>query len=304
MAIRDTYREAVSLAHRGVLYPAGLPTFRRIPAPEPVAALVRWFWIPEWRIAPGRSSRQHLIAFPACNLVVEPDSVGLAGPTTRASYRDLTGTGWAVGALLRPAAVPCFTDDPGSLRDTYRPLPAPELRAAVAAAMTAAGAAAAGPTPAVSGSTVAAPGNRETRHERAVAAFVDWLRRTVPPPSPEALAANALADLVDTDPTVLTVEDAAARLHTSVRTLQRLARRHVGLPPSAMIRRRRLQEAVERLRAAPETNLAEVATDLGYTDHAHLANEFRSVLGFTPSGYRRQLHRTDPGPPPGAQPRG
>ena len=64
---------------RGVLYPARLPTFTRLPAPEPVASLVRWFWIPEWQIQPGRSSRQHLIAFPACNLVVEPDAVGLAG---------------------------------------------------------------------------------------------------------------------------------------------------------------------------------------------------------------------------------
>src|SRR5256885_8865357 len=80
---------------RGVLYPARLPTFDRLPAPGAVAQLVRWFWIPEWQIQPGRSSRQHLIAFPACNLVVEPDAVGFAGPTTGRSYPDLTGTRWA-----------------------------------------------------------------------------------------------------------------------------------------------------------------------------------------------------------------
>src|SRR5215475_422049 len=106
---------------RGVLSPARLPPFDRLPAPDAVARLVRWFWIPEWRIQPGRTSRQHVIAFPACNLVVEPDAVGLAGPATRASYRDLTGTGWAVGALLRPAAVPHFAADPAALRDAYQP---------------------------------------------------------------------------------------------------------------------------------------------------------------------------------------
>src|SRR5689334_25347207 len=110
---------------RGVLYPARLPTFERIPPPRPVEQFVRWFWIPEWQIQPGRSSRQHLIAFPACNLVVEPDAVGLAGPTTRSSYRDLTGTGWAVGALLRPAAVPYLVADPAALRDTYQPVDLP-----------------------------------------------------------------------------------------------------------------------------------------------------------------------------------
>jgi len=56
-----------------------------------------------------------------------------------------------------------------------------------------------------------------------------------------------------------------------------------------MIRRRRLQEAAERLRTDPGTGLATLAADLGYTDHSHLANEFRSVLGFTPTSYRREV---------------
>jgi AraC-like DNA-binding protein len=232
--------------------------------------LVRWFWIPEWRIAPGRSSRQHLIAFPASNLVVEPNGVGFAGPTTRSSYRDISGTGWAVGALLRPAAVPFFTDDPGALRDTYRPLELSNLQVPVSDAMT-------------------SSRDGQQRHRLAVEAFTDWLTGTAPAPTSEALLANRMAELIDTDPAVLKVEDAAAHLHVSVRTLQRLARRYVGLTPSTMIRRRRLQEAAERLRTDPGTSLATVAADLGYTDHSHLANEFRSVLGFTPSTYRRRV---------------
>lgn len=254
-----------------MLYPARLPTFDRFPAPDEVARLVRWFWIPEWRIAPGRSSRQHLIAFPACNLVVEPDMVGLSGPTTRASHRDLTGTGWAVGALLRPAAVPHFAADPAALRalrDDSRPVDLPDLHEPVCRAMT-------------------GPGDREARHRRAVDAFAAWLADTVPPPGREALLANAMADAIDSDPSIRTVEDAASHLHLSARSLQRLASRYVGLPPSMMIRRRRLQDAAERLRTDPDTTLAAVAADLGYSDHAHLANEFRSVLGLTLSDYRR-----------------
>ncbi|MEH0973409.1 helix-turn-helix domain-containing protein [Micromonospora sp. CPCC 205546] len=232
--------------------------------------LVRWFWIPEWRIQPGRSSRQHLIAFPACNLVVEPGAVGFSGPTTGSSYRDLTGTGWAVGALLRPAAVPHFVADPAALRDRYQPVDLPVLHERVHRAMT-------------------GPGDRRTRHRRAVDAFAGWLTDTVPPSSHEALLANAMAEVIDSDPTIRTVEDAAVRLRLSTRSLQRLANRYVGLPPSAMIRRRRLQEAAERLRTDPGTTLAAVAADLGYSDHAHLANEFRSVLGLTLGSYRRRV---------------
>lgn len=62
----------------------------------------------------------------------------------------------------------------------------------------------------------------------------------------------------------------------------------MGLPPAAMIRRRRLQEAVDTVRSEPGVDLARLAADLGYADHAHLSREFRRVLGFTPSGYRNE----------------
>ena len=248
-----------------MLYPARLPTFHRVPAPERVGALVRWFWIPEWDIAPGRTSRQHLIGFPACNLVVEPAAVTLSGPTTRSSYRDLSGTGWAVGALLRPAAVPVLLGDPATLRDATRQVALPALADPVRRAMS----------------------GRGDRHGRAVEAFAAWLVGAVGAPGEDALLANRMTDVIDTDESVRTVEDAAARLNVSPRTLQRLARRYVGVPPLAMIRRARLQRAAERLRVDPTVSLAELAADLGYTDQAHLANEFRTVLGLTPSGYRR-----------------
>lgn len=252
---------------RGVLYPTRLPQFSRYPAPLPVADRVAWFWIPEWDLPRGRSSRQLLIAFPASNLIVEGASVLVSGPTTRVSHRDLVGRGWAVGALLRPAAVLALLPDPGALADSARPLDAPALAEAVTAAMTA--------------------GEVADRHERAVAAFADWLLARVPPADDEARLANALVELVGADPSLLRVEDAAAALGVSVRTVQRLARRYVGITPVAMIRRRRLQEAAERLRTEPGIPLADVAADLGYADHAHLTRDFRAVLGITPSAYRR-----------------
>jgi AraC-like DNA-binding protein len=250
---------------RGVLYPSRLPRFTRIPAPAAVADRVVWFWIPEWDVARGRTSRQHLIAFPACNLVVEGGSVTLSGPTTRAAHRDLVGRGWAVGALLRPAAVRALLPDPGALADAERPLEAPDLAGAVRVAMA----------------------SGTGRHERAVTAFTAWLLEHVPPADDEARLADALVDLVGSDPALLRVDDAAAALGVSVRTVQRLARRYVGLTPLAMIRRRRLQEAAERVREDPGLVLADLAADLGYADHAHLTRDFRAVLGITPTTYRR-----------------
>ncbi|GAB10790.1 putative AraC family transcriptional regulator [Gordonia araii NBRC 100433] len=255
---------------RGVLYPAKLPTLTRLAPPPLAAELVGWFWIPEWQIAAGRSSRQELVPFPASNLVVELDHVGFTGPATTISHRDLTGTGWAVGALLRPAGVAALIDDPGAYVDSYQPFEAADLHDAVFAAMT--------------------DGDAATRHSRAITAFADWLADRVPEPSDEARLANAMADLLMSDPTILRLDDAAQALASSPRTLQRLARRYVGLSPSAMIRRRRLQEAAQLIRDDPAADLASIAADLGYTDHAHLSNDFRSVLAFSPSAYRGTVH--------------
>ena len=252
---------------RGTLYPARLPSFHRLPPPEALQEAVRWFWIPEWELAPGRVSRQEILPFPALNLVVQRGGVTLSGPATRRSFRDLSGTGWAVGMLLRPAAVPAFTADPGSLRDREIPVEAPDLYAAVAAAMQ---------------------GGGRSRREAAAAAAGEWLARRLPAPAgADGALANRLEELIQADPSLTRVDQAAERLGVSVRTLQRLARRHVGLPPLAMIRRYRLQEAAERLRLDPETPIADIAAELGYADHAHLAADFREVLVFTPSGYRR-----------------
>lgn len=243
---------------------------RRVPAPPEVADFVRWFWIPEWDIAPGRTSRQYIVSYPACNLVVQPEQVTLSGPTTRVSCRDLTGRGWAVGALLRPAAVPALAADPVRLRDREVVVAAPDLHAAVVAAM--------------------AIDDAETRHAAAVKAYVAWLARRLPPPTDRDRLANRMADVIDADSTVQSVTDAAGRLGVSPRTLQRLALQYVGLSPAEMIRRRRLQEAAQRVRSDPTVSLAEVAAEFGYADQAHLTNEFRQRLGFTPATYRGQLH--------------
>ena len=51
----------------------------------------------------------------------------------------------------------------------------------------------------------------------------------------------------------------------------------------------RLQEAADRSRTDPAADLAAIAAELGYTDHAHLTNDFQKTLGFAPSTYRRSV---------------
>lgn len=253
---------------RGVLYPKRMPTFHRLPPSPSAAELVAWLWIPEWDLAEGQVSRQDVVAYPALNLVVDGSGAQLFGATTTATHRDLTGRGWAVGALLRPAGAAALTDAPAALRDGHIELAAPELVDAVRTAMSAEG---------------------DDRRRRAADAVSAWLVARAGTVSEAEREANAMSDLLMTDAGIRTAEEAASRLAVSTRTLQRMAHRYVGVPPLAMIRRRRLQEAAQRLRDEPGADLAALAAELGYADHAHLTGDFRTVLGLVPSDYRREV---------------
>lgn len=175
---------------RGILYPALLPTFDRLPAPDELADLVRWFWIPRWDIAPGRTSRQETLPFPASNLVVEPTRVTLSGPTTTRSHRDLRGSGWAVGALLRPAAIAQLVEDPRAVRDLESTFDAPDLHAVVAAAMQTDG---------------------DDVLTRATTAYTHWLDRLTAPDD-EGELANLMEDTVAGDRSLTRVEHLADSL--------------------------------------------------------------------------------------------
>ena len=248
---------------RGVPYPERLPvTFRRLPASVQADELVAWWWVCEWDVPVGQQSDQQVLAFPALNFTVDDREAGISGPTSSASTRALTGRGWVIGALLKPAVTPVFTSDPASLRDRLEPLRLPELRSRVA--------------------DCAATGHLDS----AVDVLSRWLVARAGALDGSALTANRMGRLATTDPRITSVAGLADAVGVSQSGLYRLARRYVGVSPYSMIRRRRLQEIAERIRLHPGESLADVAVHFGMTDQAHLGREFKSAFGITPGDYR------------------
>ncbi len=264
------------ISRKGHLRPDGRVPVSRVPPSAAGVSLARWFWVPEWDLPEGAVHEALTLPFPACQLVVERDGVQVHGPVTRAWRRELAGRGWAVGALLTPGAAHALVGEVALLRDRTTPAKgADQLHREVTGAMD-------------------SPGEEPGRHEAAARLLEDWLVAQVGPAvaaDPEADVARRIVELADGDPELLRVDQLARRLAMSGRSVARLARTHVGMGPGAMIRRRRLQEAAARVREDSGADLASIAADLGFADHAHLTREFRRVLGFTPSGYRDESPR-------------
>ena len=252
------------------------PIHRFAPSPE-LADVVRRHWIPVWSLPEGSRSVQRVLQYPVCNLVIEASYAIVVGPTTGLSTRELTGSGWALGAMLQPAAGALLLGGAVSeFADTATPLETvPGLDGAALVDRV---------RSALAGQPESAPGQ-----QAAVTALEDALAGLLPVDE-EGLLVNAIVEYVEGDPRVQRVSQVCEKFDISERSLQRLTARRIGLTPKWLVQRRRLHEAAGRLSSAEPPDLARVALDLGYADQAHFTRDFRTVTGLTPGEYAAEPH--------------
>ncbi|GAA2060975.1 AraC family transcriptional regulator [Williamsia deligens] len=230
--------------------------------------LARQVWVVRWDVP--RPLVQRVLNYPALNVVTEAGPqvegthhTGLYGPQPRVSTRTLTGRGWAVGVLFRPAATPVLTDlvDDGLVGAdiVFADSPAEDL----VAAMT-----------------------TDAAREDLRRILVGWLAPLADRVDDAGLLANSAASLAEDRDDITTATALADAVHASPRTLERTVRRHTGFTPKQLIECRRMQYAATRLYSDPTTDLSALAADLGFADHAHLSRRYRAIIGETPSATR------------------
>ncbi|MFG1648884.1 DUF6597 domain-containing transcriptional factor [Micromonospora sp. NPDC049275] len=279
---------------RGILDPARLlreVRFRRHLPAEPLRAWVEHYWLIDWTLS--APFEQRIVPHPAVNVVFRSDGEADRdneraegnGGSDGQSHRDggavesgevagvgrdlfritLTGTGRVCGVQFRPGGFhPFWRQSVAGLTGRRLPLPAGRLTRPA--------------HPVCAGSD-------DDRCRALDAALTAW----APDPDPGAAEAVRLAESIRADRTVLRVDEFAARHDVPVRRLQRLFTEYVGVGPKWVIRRYRLQEAVERAAGAP-LDWAGLAANLGYSDQAHLVRDFTAVAGVSPAAYARSVH--------------
>jgi AraC-like DNA-binding protein len=250
---------------------------------------VRHYWFVTWDIPAGESYVQPVLSLPAVNAVVEFDGQWVYGVRTRRHDQILSGRGRAWGILFRPAgfhpfwgqSVHLLQDRRISFEDAFEvessrvPELYPETLAPLPTAMM-----------------LRAQLTSETRDAAAVALLDGYLLSRLPPSQTDDRVRTWVAS-IEAEPSLTRVEQLAERHQVTVRTMQRMMRWQVGLGPKQVIRRYRLLEAAGRLASGQHINLAQLALELGFADQAHLAREFRAVIGNSPSR-QAQRHQSAP----------
>lgn len=89
----------------------------------------------------------------------------------------------------------------------------------------------------------------------------------------------------------LPVSQVALAAHTSVRTLERKFKQSSGHTVKDVSGLIRFEQVRNRLWMHPDSNIAGLAQELGYTDSSHLNREFKRYSGTTPLAFARKTKK-------------
>jgi len=247
------------------------------PSPD-LEPYVEHYWSVQWDLRDLAPERAETLPHPSVHMIFErnvPNGGSRIAGVTRGKFsRLLAGEGGVFAAKFRPggfypfAGVPIstFTDTTVSLCDVFG----------------------------AEGVTVEQAVLTENTDSSRITVVEDFLRRRRPEPDEHVGRVAEIVYAVAGDRGIVKVEDLVERYGMNARTLQRLFAKYVGVSPKWVIQRYRLHEAAEQLAAGSSISHSELALALGYSDQAHFARDFKTVVGTSPAAYARQARRGQP----------
>ncbi|HEX6496265.1 MAG TPA: helix-turn-helix domain-containing protein [Acidobacteriaceae bacterium] len=263
---------------RGVLRPPPPEGRMRHARRKPPADLEPWiqhFWSVRWELRGCEPFLQETVPHPNVQIVFERSGAHVAGVHTARFSTTLEDTSRVFGIKFRPGGFRPFLGSPvGALANRMVPIDQIFGSSAHQWELTMSGL---------------------EQDDALIGAAIEFLRARLPVPDANVLLATRLVDQIskaaEGESEIRSVQALARRSGMGQRSLQRLFREYVGASPKWVIRRYRLHELVERLKAGEALDGAQTALELGYCDQAHLINDFRAIIGYSPSRYRSLLRK-------------
>lgn len=89
----------------------------------------------------------------------------------------------------------------------------------------------------------------------------------------------------------LPVSQVASAAHATVRTLERKFKQSSGYTVKDVSGLMRFEQVRNQLWHYPDSNIAALAAEMGYTDQSHLSREFKRYSGVTPAAFARKARK-------------
>ncbi|KRC66377.1 AraC family transcriptional regulator [Aeromicrobium sp. Root236] len=244
---------------------------RRVVPAERWQPFIQYHWIVRWECP--EPFDQQVIPQPFVHVSAEPfdgaPRLLVNGITREPFVRTLTGTGHVLGAAFKPAS---FRAVLGADLSTVSGLTVPI-----------------GDQVSHDDSPAAAEIlGSDVTDEGMVAALEAYLDRLDVTADPYADELNALVDRAEHDRSLIRAEQLADLAGVSLRTLQRQFTAYLGIGPKWVVQRFRMLDAAAAAHAGTRTDWAALATELGFSDQAHLTRAFTAVVGTPPATYAKQ----------------
>lgn len=243
---------------------------RRRPAAD-LACWIAHYWIIRWDLRGCPPYVAENLPHPNVHLIFENETATIAGVQTHKFSRVIEGQSHVFGVKFRAGGFRPFCKFPVS-RLADRVIPASSVFGEALKELE----------------EVAYSSCGEAAKVRTANAF---FHAHLPKPDPGTAFASQLVDCILHEPEIKTVEDLARRAAMSQRSLQRLFSEYVGASPKWVIRRYRLHELIEKFNSGGKLDWSQLALELGYFDQAHLINDFKSIVGYSPTEYKKLISR-------------
>lgn len=118
----------------------------------------------------------------------------------------------------------------------------------------------------------------------------EYFLHTRPQVMIDNMVSKAGAAMIESNGTT-PVSQVAAAAHATVRTLERKFKQSSGFTVKDVSGLMRFEQVRNQLWNEPDTNLAGLAYERGYTDQAHLSREFKRYSGSTPAAFARKAKK-------------
>lgn len=226
---------------------------------------VEHFWFVSWDLRDKKPHIQEVLPHPSVHIVFEKGRSRVVGVITGKFTRRLENRGRVFGIKFRPGAffpfwngsVSTLTDDILPINEVFDISPENEEK------------------------TVFSLGSRDKMMD-----YAEHLIRDKNPDRDQKITfINQIINRIKFSNEILKVDDIVDFYCISRRTLQRIFKQYVGINPKWIIMRYRLHEALDKLNENKHTNWSELALNLGYFDQAHFINDFKAMIGCSPTEY-------------------